>query len=344
MRKLLKYVLVFLSIQVSVSGELKAQDPHFSQFYNSPMTLNPALTGLLNTDLRLVANYRTQWASVGKPFRTMAISADFPVLRNMIGRDFMGVGFLLMNDAAGVSNLRNTQFQLSFAYSKALTHKGNNLLSLGAQLGYAQQRINYNDLLFDNQFDGGALNPGLPNGEVFLSDRFSYLDFSGGITWSMTPDRYNSYYLGAAVYHLNEPRVSFYDNAEELLYRRTTLFAGAEMRVHTSVSLLPRAVYLRQGPASELNMGMIVKLYMNHLNDFTRTTALHLGTMYRFGDALVLISRLDTGPFGISFSYDINISSLSRGSNGRGGTEIALMYRHQLQTYNRRIPVRCPSF
>ena len=31
-----------------LAGNLIAQDPHFSQFFSSPMTLNPAFTGKFN--------------------------------------------------------------------------------------------------------------------------------------------------------------------------------------------------------------------------------------------------------------------------------------------------------
>ena len=40
---------------------LSAQDIHFSQFGNSPINLNPGLTGAFGGDMRFVANYRNQW-------------------------------------------------------------------------------------------------------------------------------------------------------------------------------------------------------------------------------------------------------------------------------------------
>ena len=40
---------------------LNAQDIHFSQFYASPLTLNPAMTGFVNGDCRAGVIYRNQW-------------------------------------------------------------------------------------------------------------------------------------------------------------------------------------------------------------------------------------------------------------------------------------------
>ena len=41
------------------------QDLHFSQFYNSPLTTNPANTGFIpDADYRIGVNYRNQWSSI----------------------------------------------------------------------------------------------------------------------------------------------------------------------------------------------------------------------------------------------------------------------------------------
>jgi len=57
-------LLVFLSDVVS------AQDPSFSQFFASPLTLNPALTCKFNGDYRAESNYRNQWPDVNKAYIT----------------------------------------------------------------------------------------------------------------------------------------------------------------------------------------------------------------------------------------------------------------------------------
>ena len=58
MRKILASLCtVFLLVSV------KAQDPHFSQFFASPLTLNPAFTGKFDGSWRLAANHRDQWHS-----------------------------------------------------------------------------------------------------------------------------------------------------------------------------------------------------------------------------------------------------------------------------------------
>ena len=65
MRKL----FVLASALVLTLG-VKAQDPHFSQFFSSPLTLNPAFTGKFNGTWRLAANHRDQWPSIPKAYVT----------------------------------------------------------------------------------------------------------------------------------------------------------------------------------------------------------------------------------------------------------------------------------
>ena len=54
MKKTACILLTFLS----TSFFIKAQDPHFSQFFASPLTLNPAFTGKFDGLFRVAGNYR----------------------------------------------------------------------------------------------------------------------------------------------------------------------------------------------------------------------------------------------------------------------------------------------
>ena len=55
MKKLILFIAVLL-----VHGYSYAQDPHFSQFFASPLTINPANTGNFSGSLRAALNSRTQ--------------------------------------------------------------------------------------------------------------------------------------------------------------------------------------------------------------------------------------------------------------------------------------------
>ena len=105
---------------ICLSAGLFAQDIHFSQFYMSPLNLNPALTGVMNCNHRVVANYRNQWASVLKAnaFSTYSVSYD---QRVAIGRyDYFGFGGVFWGDRAGELDFSTLQGRLSGSYAKRM--------------------------------------------------------------------------------------------------------------------------------------------------------------------------------------------------------------------------------
>src|SRR3954454_5805604 len=96
-------ILAFLFLFIKAS----AQDPHFSQFFASPLTLNPAFTGKFDGNLRVAGNYRDQWPAISKAFVTSTLSVDAPILANRISPDdTWGLGLMAMTDrtANGILN------------------------------------------------------------------------------------------------------------------------------------------------------------------------------------------------------------------------------------------------
>src|SRR5436190_24167665 len=99
-----KYILILPALLLT--GLLKAQDPHFSQFFASPLTLNPAFTGKFDGSWRLAANHRDQWPSIPKAYVTTSASIDFPIMKKRIpANDVFGVGISGLTDASANSIL-----------------------------------------------------------------------------------------------------------------------------------------------------------------------------------------------------------------------------------------------
>ena len=63
---------------------LYAQDLHFSQFFNSPLSTNPANTGFIpDGDYRLGLNFRDQWSCImSVPYKTRTAFADVQIMMN----------------------------------------------------------------------------------------------------------------------------------------------------------------------------------------------------------------------------------------------------------------------
>lgn len=329
---------------VAFSGSLKAQDPHFSQFYLSPLGLNPALTGMFNNDYRVVANYRSQWGSVTVPYQTMSLSADGGFLKKQLGGDFVGGGLYILNDQAGDGNFRNTQLSLNGAYHKSLNYENTSFLTAGVQLGMVQRSLDFTKLFFDNQFDGDNINVGLPSGETNLNTNTqTFFDVGAGLNWTLVNDK-NSFYLGAAAFHLLQPANTFLRNAREVMPRKFTFSGGAELAVGEKFAILPQAVAMIQGPSSQFYLGGMLKYKLGEQRSYKNVSnnAVSFGAIYRVGDAAVPMLRLDLNNFTLGLSYDVNVSSLVRASSNQGGPEVAIQYRIGEPVKNQK--VRCPAF
>jgi len=73
--KRLKHILLLITYNIAFVTCISAQDLHFSQFFNSPLTTNPANTGFIpDADYRIGASYRDQYSSIMTvPYKTISI-------------------------------------------------------------------------------------------------------------------------------------------------------------------------------------------------------------------------------------------------------------------------------
>src|ERR1700750_617548 len=103
-KTLLASLLLFLMAHTAMS-----QDIHYSQFYYSPFTFNPALTGSMDGTYRFGGIYKNQWSSISSPFvySTPSISGDVKLFSGGFNNNYLGVGLMLINDRSGDGNLRN---------------------------------------------------------------------------------------------------------------------------------------------------------------------------------------------------------------------------------------------
>src|SRR5664279_6242718 len=136
MKKRLYYIIGMVILNSAVF----AQDPSFSQFFASPLTLNPALTGKFNGDLRVAGNYRNQWPDVNKAYITSTVPVDLPILQGMLREDDRwGIGIMAMTDKTANGILNSNYFALSTAYHKAVDENGMHQISVGFQGTYANK-------------------------------------------------------------------------------------------------------------------------------------------------------------------------------------------------------------
>ena len=300
-----------------------AQDIHYSQFNSSIQNLNPAQTGLFNGDWRFAGNYRSQWAAIPVPYKTYSIATDTR-LKTKLKKDALALGLLINTDKAGDSKFTTTQAFISVAYIKNLNSDSTHFLSVAIQPGFSSKSFNLNDLTFDNQFDGDHYNSTLSSGEIFSATRITYFDFGSGISYLYKKNKRTQVNIGISMFHLNQPKQSFFDNQQIKLDLKTTVNAMLQFPVSAQIDILPSVLFQRQGKYQEMLFGGFGKYYLNPINGYP--TAILLGGFYRLKDAIIFGANMDYRNFNVGISYDINTSKLIEATNHRGGLEISVIY------------------
>ena len=161
MRKFLLRGLFFMLVLPAT-----AQDVHFSQFYTTPLQVNPALTGVFDGTFRVSNTYRSQWASHGKGYKTIHFSADAPLAKGNLDNNFFGVGLLVYQDKAGTAELKTTILEGSLSYVTSLDDANDNYISIGFQAGLNQQSMDLTSATRDNQWNGDKFDPIQPSFEA----------------------------------------------------------------------------------------------------------------------------------------------------------------------------------
>jgi len=333
MRKIImaKFFILVCVFLAPIKG--RSQDIHFSQFYHSSLFTNPANTGVFDGRYRISTNYRNQWQSINKPYKTVFTSFDmkFPSKK-------LGLGMSFFNDKAGKSKMGITQGNLLVSYN--LRINGRNHFITGIQYGFGQKSISFENLKWDSQFNGNTYNPDTPSGENQASDSYTYMDVSAGVLWNYiaSPSRPKfKASAGLAIFHANQPNQSFIGN--DKLYLKIVSHINNQFKIpDREIYFLPQLLYAIQGPQSEINIGTLVKfVLLTEGNDLIRINRVErknsysyalVGAQLRYKDALIVMAAFEFKKgLLLSFSYDVNISKLNVASRYKGGMELALSYR-----------------
>ncbi len=334
-------LLLGIGILNGLPAFVGAQDLHFSQFFNSPLTTNPANTGFLpENDYRLGANYRQQWASLPAQFKTMSIFGDAQVFRDRFESGWVGLGGVILRDVAGSGNLTSTKVYGSAAYHQMLGSTG--LLSVGFNLGWANKRVDVTKFTFDNQWNGKFFDAGAPSGENFAATNINYLDVQVGLNYAYFPTDNIYLHAGVSVHHVNAPKESFFNSAagyDNAIARRYIAFADAVLKVNDRVIVSPGAYFTTQAKAKELTLG----LHANYNLSGDGEKQVIGGLYYRGSDAVIPMIGFQWKSVRLMFSYDATTSSLKNYNNMRGASEFALLYNGYYNQYNQSLrQMQCP--
>ena len=320
----------------------KAQDLHFSQFFNSPLSTNPANTGFIpDADYRIGAHFRNQWSSIlATPYKTLSLYGDAQVFRERLDNGWLGLGGLILADEAGSGGLRSTKIYGSVAYHQMLG--SSSLLSAGFNVGWANKRIDQSKLKFPDQFDGKFFDGNLGTSVALTNNNISYFDLQAGMNYAYFPQENIYINAGYSIHHINRPTETFFDQSldSNRIPMRHIAFLNASLKINERVILNPNAYYTYQAKASSFMLGLTGNYNLSGVGE----KQLIAGVYYRYNDAAIAVLGFELNNIRFTFSYDATTSGLRNFNNAQGAQEFNLMKRGFYNPGGNTKQVLCPRF
>jgi type IX secretion system PorP/SprF family membrane protein len=333
MKKIFRTAALLLSA-ISCQDKVLAQsDPHFTQYYVYPSWLNPALTGAFDGAYRVSGIYRTQWGNISSPYSTFGLTADFTTNKNM------NFGVSVLNQTAGDGGYRYTTAYANLAYTGVrFGPMEYQRVTLGLQAGLIQRSFDPTKLTFGDQWNAATgYNPDNQTADVLSSKSVSSFDAGAGILYfNANPGLKANLYAGFSASHLTKPKDEFSKGAEETLPMRYTAHAGVRIKLSSTVTLTPNALYLKQGTAYEAMLGAYAQFKAGPYTDFLA------GANYRFDDAASPFVGFTHKRFIMGVSYDINTSDLGKVAKGSNSFEISLSITGKRSVKTPEVEFICP--
>ena len=302
----------------------KAQDIHFSQYWNTTMLVNPASTGDISQTSRFSLLYRDQWHAVTtNPYRTVAFSNDWKLQKGKLA-----LGLFLLNDRVGDAHMNTTQINVSIATK--ITINKTNFVRFGFIGAYSQQALDLSDLTWNSQYDGKIINPEVISGETdYRKNR--YFDLSAGLLWKHLMVNKQECNIGLGAYHLSQPKYSYLSNSETLPVRwNVTADCGFPVGDNSNLTIHPSFLFMKQASLTEYNIGLYAKNKLGLNSKYTgmyKNSFVSYGGYYRVNDAVIAYLKYDYhNMYSLGLSYDFTVSKFRTVTNVRGGFELTLLF------------------
>lgn len=347
--KKLKISFVVLAILLWI-GRAVAQDPSFSQFFSSPLNVNPALTAQINSKWRAISNYRSQWIGPNEPYTTGTISFDSKIFQNLADNYVdeitrVGIGGMMLYDQTLGGALKSSFASLNLSGNVRLKEGNGTEMNgfkirhiskirmdaaaeqrIGAGIGisYGNRRVDFTKITFENQFNGIGFDASLPSGESGLENMKPFVSANAGLLYSYINDGIN-FDFGVAAFHFNKPKQTVLNNDKEFLAPRYVVHTNYERSLTDQVVLNTNGIYQYQSGASYFSIGGAVGYYLSDDENFPQMV--NAGLWYWSKNAIIPYLGYSYGDFQLGVTYDITTSKLSQASKRMQTFELCLIVR-----------------
>lgn len=328
------YCRLMALILLGSGQQLIAQvDPHFSQTFIQPMTLNPALTGAIDGDYRISAIWRSQYSNV---LQSKGVAGEMTTNKNT------NLGINLLNQTSSDKSYSFTSAYLTMAYTGVRLGKdATHFVTMAIQGGILNRRFDVSKMQFGDQWMSGiGFDPAASNGEAFRTTNASALDMGAGILYyDATPGKKVNLFAGVSAFHINRPKSPYLtDDNNEIVPVRYSVHAGARIVATDNLNIVPNAFYQRQGNAEEKMVGIYGQLNGGEKLDFL------VGANWRIEEAIIPFAGIYYNGFTLGLSYDVPFTPKTLAVTRGNSLELSLSYVLKRKGNTETKAFFCPRF
>jgi type IX secretion system PorP/SprF family membrane protein len=211
-----------------------------------------------------------------------------------------------MDNLAGRSNYSTFNCIVGGSYSVTAPESKDHYLTTGLQLGIINRKFGMDDLLFTSQYTTGqGMNSSIDNGENFQKVSILRFDANIGFYYKYRNpfSKYNPF-IGFSIYHLNKPDQSV-TGLSNKMPMRFNVNLGSDIYVKEDINIKPSILYMYQGKAQELNLGLLLYYHMKNTE-----YDIIAGASYRWKDAVAIHLGIKQAQSTFRISYDMVTSCL----------------------------------
>lgn len=278
----MKKTLLVVSVLIIAAIANAQQQPIISNYLSNPYIINKAYIGYQeDTEVNLLAKtFFVGFADKNPGFQSLNLATR---------TDYYGLGIALTNDYFG--NTRKLGLGITYAYHIDM---GNNALSFALSPKFSQFGMDQSDYVFFDDNDDVITNA-KENKLVFDAD-FGLLFYS------------DNYSAGISISNLLEPNVSLGGNiSDENRLLRTYNFMGAYNHAFSDDVKVEPSILLTYSPL-HFYYDVNVRTHLKNL--------FWIGAGYKQIQAFNVMFGIDYKNYRFAYSYDHNLSSISKYSSG----------------------------
>lgn len=323
MKKNIAIILATATILLGSQTKVFSQDPHFSQYFSSPLTLNPANTGNFEGPGRLSMNFRNQWQGLGNPYITGTGSFDTEIFKKKAGKgNRFAFGILGLYDKTTAGKLTSNYLSASVGYHLFTDVENTSKLSIGFQSTLVNRKLDFTKISFADQFTSYGFDLTLPSNQSFQTGNINYTDFNTGLMYSQVKEN-GSAYIGVSAYHLTRPNESFLNDQTNRVPMRFTLHGGGTWNTSDRSMIMGSGLVMSQGGVNQTVLGLA---YGRQIESSVSDIKVFVGGWYRNKDAIIPYAGYTYDNFQLGISYDVNTSQLSSAGTKQRSFEISMIY------------------